>query len=87
MISKVTCSICQGSCLWPLLFIIYLNDFEKCLRFSKASVYADGTTITITSNDVEKSLLEAIISQQELPNLSEWIGINKLSLNPVQKNT
>ena len=82
MASEVTCGIPQGSCLGSLLFIIYLNDFEKGLRFSKASVYADDTTVTITSNDVEKSLHEA---QQELFNFSEWMRINKLSQNPAKK--
>ena len=57
--SEVTCGIPQGSCFGPLLLIIYLNDFEKCFRCSKASVYADYTTVPITSNDVEKILHEA----------------------------
>ena len=78
MASEVACGMPQGSCLGPLLFIIYLNDFEKCLEFSSTSVYADDTTITIASNDVEKLLCEA---QQKLLNLSEWMRINKLSPN------
>ena len=81
MASEVTCGIPKGSCLGPLLFIIYFNDFEKCLEFSSASVYADDTTITIASNDVEKLLCEA---QQELLNLSECMKINKLSPNPAK---
>ena len=43
----VLCGIPQGSCLGPLLFIVYLNDFEGCLDFSKANMYADDTHTTI----------------------------------------
>ena len=40
---EVTCGIPQGSWLGPLLFILYLSDFEKSLKYSKASIYADDT--------------------------------------------
>ena len=80
-IKNITCGIPQGSCLGPLLLIIYLNDFEKCLEFSQASLYADHTQITTASDDVEKPVLD---TQYELVNLSEWVRINKLSHNPAK---
>ena len=49
------------------------------MKYSKASIYADDTSVTLASNDIEKLVLEA---QQELLNLSEWMRINKLSPNP-----
>ena len=74
-----TCGVPQGSCLGPLLFIIYLNDFETCLELSKASMYADDTHVTMTSNNLENLLENA---QRELLNISEWMRINKLTANP-----
>ena len=54
--SEITCGIPQGSCLRPLLFIIYLKDSEKCFKLSH---YADDTNVTIASDDVEKQVFEA----------------------------
>ena len=80
-IKNITCGIPEGAFLGPLLFIIYRNDFEKCLEFSQASLCADDTQITIASDDVEKLALD---TQHELVNLSEWMRINKLSPNPAK---
>ena len=76
------CGIPQGSCLGPLLFIVYLNDFEGCLDFSKANMYADDTHTTIASNDIRELVR---MTKKELLNISDWLRVNKLSAN--QKNT
>ena len=74
----VTCGITQRSCLGPLLFIIYLIDFETSLQLSKASMYVDDTHVTIKSSDLENLLENA---HRELLSISEWMGINKLTAN------
>ena len=51
---KVTNGISHGSCLGPLLFIIYLNDVENSLQYSRTSTYADDTNVTVASNDINR---------------------------------
>ena len=75
----VTCDIPQGSCLGPFLFIIYLNDFDDCLVLSKAGMYADNTHVTLTYDSMEELFVSA---WEEMMDISEWMRINKLSINP-----
>ena len=76
---EITCGIPLGSCLGPLLFILYLNDFEKCLKYSKVNIYADDANVTIASNDEDKLVID---TQAELLNIADWMRVNKLSPNP-----
>ena len=63
----------------PLLFIIYLNDFENSLQYSRASIYADDTNVAVASDDLQRMIDNA---SPEMLNLSEWVRINKLGPNP-----
>ena len=40
--------------LGPLLFLLYINDLPNCLMHSQPRMYADDTSITYASNDVEE---------------------------------
>ena len=67
----------QGSCLGPLLFLIYINVLPKTTQ-SKVSMYADDTSLCHMSNDISK--LESAIDE-DLELLDNWLKGNKLSLN------
>ena len=80
---NITCGVPQGSCLGPLLFLLYINDLPCVLKCSKVTMYADDTSLAHSAKDIEDitSTMNA-----ELENLKVWLHGNKLSLN-VAKTT
>ena len=76
--NKIDYDIPQGSCLGPLLLIIYNNDFERCLQGATPNMYAADTSITCSSNDSASLQWNIDI---EMVNVAEWMRQNRLSIN------
>ena len=68
---NITCGAAQGSCLGPLLFIIFVNDIHLLPLYSKLILFADDTTIF--NSHKNKRYLQYMIDID--------CSANKLSLN------
>ena len=77
-IGDIEVGVPQGSCLSPLLFLVYINDLSQAVQDCTVSMYADDTTLCYQSRHLTR-LNEAINS--DLKKLESWLQSNKLSLN------
>ena len=82
-VETIRCWAHQGSVLGPLLFIIYTNDLPECLNLTKSILFADDTTIYLSSTNI--SYLYTTMND-ELLKLTDWFRANKLSLNISKTN-
>ena len=74
---KITCGVPQGSCLGPLLFIMYINDLPMRSNFS-TTLFADDTYLSLSNSNLKILERNANI---ELTKIDKWFCENKLSIN------
>ena len=77
-LTSINCGIPQGSVLGPLLFLLYINDFNQAIKFCKVHHFADDTNLLCLSNSIKK--LNKLVNT-DLKHLVNWLNPNKISLN------
>jgi len=74
---KVLSGVSQGGHLFPLLFILSINDLSKCFKTCKFLLFADDMKIFMLShlsNDTTSLIYD-------LDQFSIWYSLNAMSLN------
>ena len=72
----------QGSVHEPILFLIYINDLNRAIKYCKVHHFADDTSLLHFNSSAKK--LNRLVNL-DMKHLSVWLNANKISLN-VQKS-
>ena len=77
LVNPVKRGIPQGSNLGPLFFLIYVNDFQNCLKYGDSIMFADHTSVFFQRKNYQSLYANA---QQNLQNIDQRMIANKLSI-------
>ena len=76
-VNAVNTGVLQGSCLGPLLFLVYFNDLPKVIENCTVATYADDNGLYYRRASLDQ-LNETI--NKDVESLDYWLKGNKLSL-------
>ena len=79
----MTCGVPQGSVLWPLLFLLYVNDIHKSCDKLAFYLFADDTNLLCADKNLRT--LELVVNL-EFHKVYEWLTAYKLTLNVKKSN-
>ena len=74
----------QGSILGPVLFLLFVNDMLLHVQKSTIDIYADDTTLSLSSNWKTTQSLNQTLTL-DLSEVERWARENKIYMN-MQKN-
>ena len=77
-LEHIYCGVPQVSILWPLLFLIHINDLNGVIRYCPVHHFADDTNL-LNYNNLVKRMNKQV--HQDLKNLTNWLNANKIFLN------
>jgi hypothetical protein len=79
----VTCGGPHGCVLGPLLFISYIDDVSKVIRYYRFHIYADDLQIyhTCAVSHFQTCIDELNLDSQRV---HEWAAANGIKLNPIK---